>query len=128
MGVFSQDWAVQVFLEAMKFWLYSLIFSLAFGLLQLYQLSNTPPSFPADVKGTMVKDERIVPNNQSKAQSLKVQRQNIIRKIFVDGCDLLIPGSGTGWLPVPPPITGMASIVSTGITSMDIWERVQKTP
>lgn len=39
MGVYNTTWAPKVFHEAMKFWFYSLIFSIFLGLVQLYNLS-----------------------------------------------------------------------------------------
>lgn len=39
MGVYNTTWAPKVFHEAMKFWFYSLVFSIVLGLVQLYNLS-----------------------------------------------------------------------------------------
>jgi hypothetical protein len=42
-----------------------------------------------------------------------------------DGFDLFVPGSVTGWLPTPPAFVAFATIISTVLSSKDIWDRLQ---
>lgn len=44
----------------------------------------------------------------------------------IDCCDILIPGSAVGWIPVSPVSVGVASSISSIIVMRSIWERVQK--
>ena len=44
---------------------------------------------------------------------------------LIDVCDILIPGSAVGWIPVGPVIVGIASCLSSRITGGRIWTKVQ---
>jgi hypothetical protein len=108
MEIWSTTWAPALLLEGNKFWFYSLLFSLASCLLQLYRLrflSNSP--------------------GRSKATSNTLLRP-LAKQILTDACDLLIPGSITGWARTSPAIVGLATMVSTLLASEEIWYRVQR--
>jgi hypothetical protein len=96
------SWAPTLLLEANKFWLYALLFSLASSLLTL--LSPSKPQRSTSISPT----------------------HPLAKKILTDACDLLIPGSITGWAPTSPAIVGAAMVVSTALGSEEIWRRVQR--
>ena len=112
MEIWSTTWAPTLLLEANKFWFYSLLFSLASCLLQLYRLRflSTPAGATA----------------RSKAES-NVLPWPLVRQILTDACDLIIPGSITGWARTSPAIVGLATVISTLLASGEIWYRVQRS-
>ena len=48
----------------------------------------------------------------------------LIKRIVVDGCDLLIPGLFLGWTPIGDFGVGLAMLLSTVVTARDIWINV----
>lgn len=110
MEIWSTTWASTLLLEANKFWFYSLLFSLVSCFLQLYRLRFL--SAPAG-------------NPRSKAGGNGLPRP-LAKQILTDACDLLIPGSITGWARTSPAIVGLATVVSTLLASEEIWYRVQR--
>ncbi|THW89380.1 hypothetical protein D6D15_05290 [Aureobasidium pullulans] len=46
--------------------------------------------------------------------------------LVLDCCDILIPGSAVGWIPVDSVTVGIASSISSIIAGQQIWARVQK--
>lgn len=111
MEIWSTTWASTLLLEANKFWFYSLLFSLASCLLQVYRFR--PLFTPAGATA------------RSKARS-NILPWSLVRQILTDACDLLIPGSITGWARTSPAIVGLATVVSTLLASEEIWYRVQR--
>jgi hypothetical protein len=126
MGIWTTTWAAGVFVEAMKFWFYSLSLGIVVGVLQLYQLYTEP--VVVSEKQTEVGEKTA--QNEKVIQTMEIteregKRSKIIKKIVVDGCDLFIPGSTTGWMVVSTANVGMLSVVSTVLAATDIWTRVQ---
>jgi Peroxisomal biogenesis factor 11 (PEX11) len=114
MEIWSTAWALTLLLEANKFWFYSLLFSLASCVLQLYRLRFlSAPSFSSGGSA------------KSKAKTNTLSRP-LAKQILTDACDLLIPGSITGWARTSPAIVGLATVVSTLLASEEIWYRVQR--
>ena len=133
MDIWSPEWASWVLVEAFKFWVYSLCFSLVSSFLQLYHLSASKASVTdspeKEGKQSMSGDGKIVAEKtERKATRVKRQQQQqaLAKQIIVDCCDLLVPGFVTGWLRTTPAVVGMVSVVSTVLTSKDIWDRVQR--
>ncbi|CAD0114997.1 unnamed protein product [Aureobasidium uvarum] len=46
--------------------------------------------------------------------------------LICDLCDITIPGSAVGWIPVSSVTVGIASSISSVLVGKDIWERVQQ--
>jgi hypothetical protein len=110
MEIWSTTWAPGLNLEGNRFWFYSLIFSLISCALQLYRLRFI--SAPSGTKGRLKPKINTLP-------------WPVVRQIFTDACDLLIPGSITGWVRTSPATVGFATVASTILASEDIWHRVQ---
>jgi hypothetical protein len=53
-------------------------------------------------------------------------KKQLYTSLIIDSCDLLIPGSAVGWLPVSSVTVGIASSISSIIVGQQIWARVQK--
>jgi hypothetical protein len=138
MEIRKTTWAPVVFGEAMRFWFFSLCFSLAISSLQLFDLYSALPTpilagrAKAEGKSKGKADDTNVAEKsddtavRAQAHEFAVQRRNIMRRLVTDACDLLIPGATTGWIVSSSATVGMASVVSTVLPSMDIWARVQK--
>jgi Peroxisomal biogenesis factor 11 (PEX11) len=107
MEIWSTTWAPTLLLEANKFWFYSLLFSLASSFLQVCQGT------------TRIK-------SKSPAKSSNPLTHPLSKKILTDACDLLVPGSITGWARTSPAIVGLATVISTLLASEEIWVRVQR--
>lgn len=102
--MYLTSWSGWVLFEAHKFWFYSLSLSLLGSLWML---------IVAD-KG---RGERKVISGTISSPWAK--------RLVIDGCDLLIPGSMLGWIAVSPMVVGMSMVVSTLLAAQDIWERAQ---
>jgi hypothetical protein len=122
MGVHKSPWAPSVFLEANKFWFYSIVLSLLLGIIQLWKLEFNSSLIFKKRKG--VSEEQV----EREVKEWKIKRVRIVRRLVIDGCDIFIPGFATGWMVVSRASVGMGSVVSTLLASMDIWERVQAGP
>ncbi|CZS95951.1 uncharacterized protein RAG0_05424 [Rhynchosporium agropyri] len=117
-------------LEGNKFWFYSLICSILGGLLQFVDVAARTH----DVKG-MDGDEQKSGNESSSEregkdkQSLDLDRgkkmDTIKRKLVIDGLDLLSPGFVTGWISTSASVVGFSSVLSTLLSSKEIWDRLK---
>ncbi|GIC88046.1 PEX11 domain protein [Aspergillus udagawae] len=117
MDVYPVYWNKPVLVEAYKFWFYALALSIVGA---LWGLLFAPGS--ASV-GKAQQDEK-------KGGSSKERKDGgsgpLMKRIVVDGCDLLIPGVFLGWIPVSELVVGMAMVVSTLVAGRDIWIKAQQ--
>ena len=122
MGIWSTEWAPRLFLEAMKFWFYSISFSITLNLVllcsSLLKLTN-----PLNEDGISGGESPKEVNAEAKRKGLL--HWDLMKKLAIDCCDIFIPGFTTGWLAVSSATVGMLGMVSTLLASIDIWERVQ---
>ncbi|KAJ9269135.1 hypothetical protein DTO212C5_4818 [Paecilomyces variotii] len=98
MGVYSTSWSDWVLLEAHKFWFCALSLSLLGSLWML-----------------LVADKKASASKSSPW----------LKRIIIDGCDLLIPGSMVGWIAVSPLVVAMSMVASTVLAAQDIWTQAQ---
>ncbi|KAJ9250759.1 hypothetical protein DTO280E4_1299 [Paecilomyces variotii] len=98
MGVYSTSWSDWVLLEAHKFWFCALSLSLLGSLWML-----------------LVADKKASASKSSPW----------LKRIIIDGCDLLIPGSMVGWIAVSPLVVAMSMVASTLLAAQDIWTQAQ---
>ncbi|KAL3417401.1 AoPex11B [Phlyctema vagabunda] len=125
MGIWSTEWAPRLFLEAMKFWFYSLSFSLLLGLAGLYNLwTEAAPSGVVVVAGDEKEDEEKRKLAEKGVRDWNARRQNVSRKMIVDACDMFIPATTVGWMELRPDILGAIMVTSTVLSSVDIWGRL----
>lgn len=47
-----------------------------------------------------------------------------MKRVLVDGCDLLIPGAFLGWFGLGDDAVGVAMVVSTVVSGRDIWRGI----
>jgi hypothetical protein len=117
MDVYPVYWNKPVLVEAYKFWFYALALSIVGALWGLLFASGS-----ASV-GKAQQDEK-------KGGSSKERKDGgsgpLMKRIVVDGCDLLIPGVFLGWIQVSEVVVGMAMVVSTLVAGRDIWIKAQQ--
>lgn len=53
------------------------------------------------------------------------ERQRVKRGIVSDCFDLFIPGSVVGWISASSATVGYVTVISTVLSSKDIWDRLQ---
>jgi hypothetical protein len=81
----------------------------------------------ARMNGDMSNEKGSRAEIEAKRKSEAAQRQleDARRRLVGDCLDLLSPGNITGWLPTSTAIVGYASVVSTLLSSKDIWDRMK---
>jgi hypothetical protein len=126
MGIYPTSWAETFMVEANKFWFYSLVLSVVSGLLRIFWLSRTHPVFRgiSTTLGTPSKEYE-----QEEAEKLRLEARlkgrTLKRRLVTDLFDLFIPGHVTGWMRTGTVWVGIASMVSTTLSSIDVWDRVR---
>ncbi|KAH7384733.1 peroxisomal biogenesis factor 11 [Cadophora sp. MPI-SDFR-AT-0126] len=125
MAIYRSNWAAGLFVEAMKFWFYSLTLGILQALIELWGLSWQGSAMRKEDEG---EDEKVgkkaALDHESRARQRRSKRWNVVKKIMIDGCDLSIPGSITGWLAVSSSNVGILCIVSTVLAGYDIWDKI----
>ncbi|KAG4438992.1 hypothetical protein IFR05_005508 [Cadophora sp. M221] len=134
MGVYHTRWAAGLFVEAMKFWFYSLSLGILLALMEIWGFSGKAPVISKGGEGEGEREgenkkvvEKAAQVQESRAMERTSKRRNAMKKMVIDGCDLFIPGSITGWLVISSSNVGMLCVVSTVLAGSDIWDRIQKT-
>lgn len=128
MGAVPTTWAGSLFVEAMKFWFYSLALGILGGLVELWSLREQDVVVGKGGRGKGEKSEESpAKRRESVIREMALERRKIMKKLVIDGCDLFIPGSTTGWMATSSANVGMLSVVSTVLAGSDIWNRVQDT-
>jgi len=107
-------------LEGNKFWFYSLVCSIAWGVWEVWGTYGEMEVVEKGKEEEVEVEKRLA--NMKTARGAK--RKRIVLKIVSDGFDLFVPGHVTGWIATSPATAGMASVVSTLLSSRDIWERM----
>ncbi|PBP26178.1 PEX11 domain protein [Diplocarpon rosae] len=125
MGVVPATWAAGLFIEAMKFWFYSLALGIVSGILELCGLLGQDAVPGKRLEGKSRKsrggEAKVTQRRQTGADA---NRKKIMERLVIDGCDLFVPGSATGWIPASSANVGMMSVVSTVLAGLNIWKRV----
>lgn len=129
MGVYPTAWAGPVFVEAMRFWFYSLVCSILLLAIELWTLSTTPTKSTDtnsekenEVDGQ--KDTKTNGEQKTRLESGRTKRV-LIKKLVADIADLFIPGTITGWLSTSTAGVGWAGLLSTVLSGAEVWQKVQ---
>ncbi|KAK0124324.1 hypothetical protein ONS95_009294 [Cadophora gregata] len=130
MGYWATPLAGNCLLEGNKFWFYSLVCSILWGLLQYMDASNeryqvaskkmdeaTGSAALSDVEAKDIRDFEV---------KRKVKMDGVKTKMVIDGFDLLSPGFVTGWIRTSASVVGFSSVVSTMLSSKEIWDRLKE--
>ena len=129
MGVYKASWAPGLFVEAMKFWFYSIVLAIVGSVWEICGLYLTPSVVvdKGDGKGNNKKEERKINDKRKEVEARDAKKKKIMKKLVMDGCDLFIPGAITGWMVASSANVGMLGVLSTVLASSDTWEKVQNT-
>jgi hypothetical protein len=97
-------------------WFFALICSIIWGALSLFRVDEVD------------ENRRDVKNAKKRVKEAKDGRENrlrgVKRRLVSDAFDLFVPGSVTGWISTSPAFVGFATIISTVLSSKDIWDRL----
>ncbi|KAL3459372.1 peroxisomal biogenesis factor 11 [Aspergillus heterothallicus] len=107
MNVYHVSWYRPLLTEANKFWFYAIILSIARATWELL-FTSAPPSSSKSEKGKTV-------------AVAGTPKSTLVKRIVIDACDLTLPGSFIGWLPVTGLQIGLAMVVSTLLAGHGIW-------
>ncbi|KAL4895166.1 peroxisomal biogenesis factor 11 [Aspergillus ambiguus] len=121
MNLYPVPWNKPVLVEAYKFWFYALSLSVLSSLWRLAFNATKQPS----ITKTYEKGKKAAKATAEQASALREQRNALVKRVVVDGCDLLIPGTFVGWIEASDLMVGMAMVVSTLVAGRDIWVRSQ---
>ncbi|KIW13098.1 hypothetical protein PV08_08285 [Exophiala spinifera] len=135
MHITHNSWAPGLQFESLKFWFYSLAVSIVLGLYDLFMLDSSaahaePPAVSEKTKAKVTvrtggKEASTVIEHTPAPQNQNAhKRQAILKNIVADSCDLLIPGSIVGWIPIDPVPVGIAGTLSAILGGSDAWARV----
>lgn len=109
MGIYPQTpWARDIQTQAYKFWFWGLALSVLGGIWSLLFSSGT--------SAQSKKNEKATPPSTTASKTL-------MKRVIVDGCDLMIPGSSLGWISMGSEIVGMLMVLSTVVSMGDVWRR-----
>ncbi|THV54785.1 hypothetical protein BGAL_0020g00390 [Botrytis galanthina] len=133
MGVCNTPWSSTCTLEGNKFWFYSLSISIFGGLWDLYHLlanndttlkpNSQENTHDSDLATKPVDVTQIIAEQPGKNKKGKIKTE-IWLKIIENAADLFQPGAGTGWIVSDRGVVGVMTVVSTLLSSRDIWKRV----
>ncbi|KAI0436469.1 peroxisomal biogenesis factor 11-domain-containing protein [Xylaria telfairii] len=116
-----------VAVEGQRFWLFSLVCGVLAGLVRISD-AMALASEPVAAKGG---DEKKAGEGEKKAKTTPPKQVEqarakipaLARRVVSDALDITLPGSVVGWVPAGSGTVGSAMLVTTVLTSMDIWER-----
>lgn len=154
MNLYSPPWTKGILIHAHRFWFYALFLSVVRGvwglLVPVVSSSGSGSQSDTDKKEVSEKPKSKTVttgtengNKKSSSQSKSPPPSSttdktgktpsptpwpspLAKRLIVDGCDLFIPGSYLGWVPVGSLEVGVVTVVSTLIAMGDIWVDVQR--
>ncbi|KAL2817655.1 peroxisomal biogenesis factor 11 [Aspergillus granulosus] len=109
MNVYHVSWYRPLLTEANKFWFYAIILSIIRATWDLL-FAPAPPTPAKNEKGTA-----------PVALATGPSKSTLVKRIVINVCDLTLPGSFVGWLPVTGLQIGIAMVVSTLLAGHGIW-------
>jgi len=129
MEVWPTPWAKQLFLESNKLWFYSLVCSILGSVVQFFNHkrgaskdSKTKEKSSSEsavkTRSRRAKDAEKRGGGASNAQWVR-----LVKSVVTDASDIFIPGAVTGWLVTSPLTVGVATVISTTLSSKDIWDK-----
>lgn len=119
MNVYPVPWAKNIHTEAYKFWFYGLALSVMGG---FWLLLSQMISIRTSTSQSKKKGEKKT-NTTDKSVSVT---GILVKRVLVDGCDLLIPGEFLGWTRIGNEMVGMAMVLSTVVGGREIWMKASE--
>jgi len=125
MDVWLMPQAKVLMLEANRFWFYSLIFSMIGGCVQLSRGSSGMEVVAMKVRGKKIRNEEAKEADKLQAAVIETRRRVKV-KLVTDALDIFVPGHITGWIPTTATTVGLATAISTLLSTKDIWDGLQR--
>ncbi|KAI2464788.1 peroxisomal biogenesis factor 11 [Annulohypoxylon bovei var. microspora] len=147
LALFTLEEERDIGLEAQRFWLFSLVCGALYHAFEipLAIAYFPPPKLPQLPSGTAQDiDERLAAEKMSDdehaaylrraaaerdaltkawAREVSATVYKLGRAAAANALDILLPGVAVGWIKAEPGTVGIAMLVTTVLTSMDVWER-----
>ncbi|ODM17285.1 hypothetical protein SI65_06960 [Aspergillus cristatus] len=111
MGIYPQTpWSIDIQTQAYKFWFWGLALSVIGAMWSLLFSSGSSQSKENE-------------NENEKGKGDTSGSRTLVKRVIVDGCDLMIPGSSLGWISMGSEMVGMLMVLSTVVSMGDVWRR-----
>jgi hypothetical protein len=118
MNVWLVSWYTPVLIEGNKFWFYAICISITRKLGTLLsdlavqrKAQETPPDA----------DQKSEPSEITLLLKPVASTTSQVKQLVVDVCDLTLPASFLGWLPLGDLEVGIAMVVSTMLAWWELW-------
>jgi len=117
MKIWLVSWYTQILLEANKLWFYAICLSISRAVIQLF----SAPAKPRNATNGHTKTAN--KNNSQSAHSFGSAPIELIlaKRVVADSCDLTLPGSFVGWIPIGDLGVGIAMFLSTMFSLSQVW-------
>ncbi|KAH7419106.1 peroxisomal biogenesis factor 11 [Cadophora sp. MPI-SDFR-AT-0126] len=130
MGYWPTPLASTCLFEGNKFWFYSLVCSILWGLLQYVDIrsegSEVASKKAGENPGAETSSDLERKGRQAFDLNQKAKMDSIKTKLVIDVFDLLSPGFVTGWIKTSASVVGFSSVVSTVLSLKEIWDRLKE--
>lgn len=124
-NVYPVSWNARVTTEAYRFWFCGLALSVLGCVWGVFLGMMTSPSSSSNKASSNGDSEK--KTEKEKGPVAQLPRSMLVKRIVVDGCDLLIPGAFLGWIRVGELGVGVAMLMSTLVAGRDLWASVTAT-
>ncbi|KFH42503.1 hypothetical protein ACRE_067470 [Hapsidospora chrysogenum ATCC 11550] len=141
MDIWLVPWYTPVLMEANKLWLYAIVLSIARTMWKL--LSSGGQSVAPTGSSNSTSQETGASNNNNNNGGEKREEEEeekeapsspesapstvrLLRRLVVDSCDLTLPASFLGWVPLGDFGVGVAMVVSSLLAWPDLWAATQR--
>lgn len=125
MGVTNSSFGARLQHEADRCWFYGIAFGIllsVYRLIRIFLERWISPSAKNEAKNTQDEKPKEV---STEAVTDDIIYMALLTRLVIDCCDLTIPGSTLGWIPVELSVVGAAQFTSSALAGMQIWQRVQ---
>lgn len=122
MNIWLVSWYTPILMEANKFWFYAICISIARTVGQLLFSSAAEAKTH---KGQSDTDEKKRESEKPAPSQPVPSTVFLLKRLVVDSCDLTLPGSFLGWIPLGNFGVGIAMVVSSALFWPDLWVKMQ---
>ena len=117
MKLYSPSWTKEILIHANRFWFYALFLSIVGGIWVLLAPGSGTSKEKQPVTAAAGEKESTTASPSPSPWWVSAQAKRLV----IDSCDLLIPGSYLGWIPADSLTVGMTTVASTLLAMGDIW-------
>lgn len=117
------SWYNSILVEANKFWFYAICASILRTLVLLFWAPSQTTTRRSQNTGKGKKQQAVqkqAPNNVTRPPATQ-----LLRKLVVDGIDLMLPASFIGWVLLSDLTIGSGMLISTILAWPDLWSKYQ---